>query len=468
MFKISVEDLSNSIENGKFRPSEVLEYFEERSKKLDKEVRAYITRCEVENGNGKLKGIPFAVKDNLQLEGVKMTCASKILENYTSPYTATAVENLLKAGAVAVGKTNLDEFAMGSSTEYSAFFPTRNPWDLSRVPGGSSGGSAAAVACGMVPFALGSDTGGSIRQPASFCGVVGYKPTYGLVSRYGLTAFASSMDQIGPLTRNVRDAAVVAQIMAGHDPMDATTLDEKIELVQSLEEKIEGFKVAVVKEFIKNLNGEMKNVFETAIKTMKKLGVKVEEVSIPSLKYAVAVYYIIAPAEASSNLSRYDGIKYGLRVEKDTIDGTYNETRDAGFGKEVKRRIMLGTFTLSATYYDAYFDKAQRVRAMIKKEMEEVLEKYDAMIGPTTPTVAFKFGELTSPIDYYLQDVYTIPANLAGFPAVSVPMGFVKKMPVGLQIMGKRLDDARILRIARNYEVARGEFPIPSIGGDEE
>ncbi len=467
MLKMNVEELMNSIKKDELSPSEITEFFKGRSEKLDQKVHAYISKCEVKDEGGELDGIPFAVKDNLQLEGVRMTCASKILENYTSPYTATAVKKLLEAGAVAIAKSNLDEFAMGSSTEYSAFFPTRNPWDLSRVPGGSSGGSAAAVACGMVPFALGSDTGGSIRQPASFCGIVGYKPTYGLISRYGLTAFASSMDQIGPLTRNVRDAALITQIMSGRDPLDATTVESNLDLLKEIENGIEGFTVAVPKEFVSELNEKVKGVFERSLEVLKNLGVKVEEVSIPSLKYAVAVYYIIAPAEASSNLSRYDGIRYGLRIEKDTIDGIYNETRDSGFGSEVKRRIMLGTFTLSATYYDAYFDKAQRVRRMIKKEMEEVLNSHDAIIGPTTPTVAFKFGELTNPIDYYLQDVYTIPANLAGLPALSVPMGLVDSLPIGLQIMGKRLDDAKVLRIGRSYEKARGEFPTPKIGGDE-
>ena len=464
---MSVEDLLNSIKSGKLKGSEIIEYFESRSNKLDEKLNAYISKCEIKTNDGPLSGIPFAVKDNMQVEGTKTTCASKILENYNSTYTATAVEKLLEKGAVVLGKTNLDEFAMGSSTEYSAFFSTKNPWDLERVPGGSSGGSAAAVAAGMVPFALGSDTGGSIRQPASFCGIVGYKPSYGLVSRYGLSAFASSMDQIGPLARSVRDAAFIASFIVGKDPKDATTVEKEIDFLEKIEDPIEGMKAAVPKEFVEGLNSNTKIVFEEAIKNLEKLGVKVEEVSIPSLKYAVAVYYIIAPAEASSNLSRYDGIRYGLRVEEDTIDGIYNKTRDEGFGKEVKRRIMLGTFTLSATYYDAYFDKAQRVRSMIKKEMDDILSSYDFILGPTTPDVAFKFGELSSPLDYYLQDIYTIPANLGGMPALSVPMGFVGKMPIGLQIIGKRFDDAKVLRVARNYEKVRGEFPMPT-GGDEE
>ncbi len=463
--KMSVEDLMEAIKKGDLKASEVVEHFKIRSEKMNETLKAYISKCEIKKGEGPLSGIPFAVKDNMQLEGTKTTCASKILENYGSTYTATAVEKLLKNGAVVLGKTNLDEFAMGSSTEYSAFFSTKNPWDLERVPGGSSGGSAAAVAGGMVPFALGSDTGGSIRQPASFCGIVGYKPSYGLVSRYGLAAFASSMDQIGPLTKNVRDAALITSFIVGRDEKDATTVEKKMEFLEKIEESVEGMKMAIPKEFVKGLNPKVRAVFNEAMRNFEKLGVQMQEVSIPSLKYSVAVYYVIAPAEASSNLSRYDGIRYGLRVDNETIDGIYNETRDQGFGKEVKRRIMLGTFTLSATYYDAYFDKAQRVRAMIKEEMNKIFSSYDAILGPTTPSVAFKHGEISNPLDYYLQDIYTIPANLVGSPAISVPMGFVDEMPIGLQIIGRRFDDAKVLQIARNYEKVRGEFPMPS--GDE-
>ncbi len=362
-----------------------------------------------------------------------------------------------------IAKTNMDEFAMGASTEYSNFFTTKNPWDLQRVPGGSSGGSASAVASGMVPFALGSDTGGSIRQPASFCGIVGYKPTYGLVSRYGLVAFASSLDQIGPLTKNVRDAGLIGNILIGKDPKDSTTVEKKIDLLKKIEDSIEGFRLAIPKEFIEGLSGSVKNVLNNVIDDFKKMGAKVDEVSIPSLKYAVAVYYIIAPAEASSNLSRYDGIRYGLSFGGDSVDDIYTKTKDEGFGREVKRRIMLGTFTLSATYYDAYFDKAQRVRSKIVHEMRQIFNSYDAIIGPTTPGVAFKIGQLSSPLEYYLQDIYTIPANLAGLPAVSLPMGKINGLPIGLQIMSNRFEDEKLLRIARNYEVARGEFPLPEV-----
>ena len=468
LFKKSVEELINDISNGKLDENSVISYFKERSANLNSKLQAYISTCEIGKNDGPLRGIPFAIKDNMQLYGTKTTCGSKILENYGSTFTATAVKKLLDNGGTVIGKTNLDEFAMGASTEYSAFFPTKNPWDLERVPGGSSGGSAAAVAAGMVPFALGSDTGGSIRQPASFCGIVGYKPTYGLVSRYGLSAFASSMDQIGPLTKNVRDAALIGNMIFGEDPKDSTTCSKRIDAMSTLENSIEGMKFALPSEFTDSLNSNVKRVLEEAIEKFKKLGARVEEISLPILKYAVAVYYIIAPAEASSNLSRYDGIRYGLRIEKDSIDETYNQTRDEGFGREVKRRIMLGTFTLSATYYDAYFDKAQRMRAKITDEMSKTLQKYDAIIGPTTSTVAFKFGGLSSPLDYYLQDTYTIPANLAGSPAISLPMGFVEELPIGLQIVGKRFDDPKILQIARAYEKIRGEFPMPNVddGGE--
>ncbi len=466
LFKKGVEELVDDVKSGRLDEDSVVSYFKERSARLNPKLRAYISTCTVKGNNGPLHGIPFAVKDNMQLNGTKTTSGSKILENYGSTFTATAVKKLLDNGGTVIGKTNLDEFAMGSSTEYSAFFASKNPWDISRVPGGSSGGSAAAVASGMVPFALGSDTGGSIRQPASFCGIVGYKPTYGLVSRYGLSAFASSMDQIGPLTKSVRDAALVGSMIFGRDLNDATTIDKKINVMNTLENSIEGMKFALPSEFVKGLTSTAKIVLEEAIEALKRLGARVEEVSIPSLKYAVAVYYIIAPAEASSNLSRYDGIKYGLRVEEDSIDETYNQTRDEGFGKEVKRRIMLGTFTLSATYYDAYFDKAQRVRAKITDELLKIFLTHDAIVGPTTPKTAFKFGELSSPLDYYLQDIYTIPANLAGLPSISVPMGFVEKLPIGLQIMGKRFDDSKILQIARAYEKVRGEFPMPNIDDD--
>lgn len=459
----SVEQLIEKIRSKELSSDEVIEDFVRISDELDPKFKAYISKCKVGGNGGLLNGIPFAIKDNMELVGTKTTCASKILENYTSPYTATAVKKLIDLGGTVIAKTNMDEFAMGASTEYSAFFSTKNPWDVQRVPGGSSGGSAAAVSSGMVPFALGSDTGGSIRQPASFCGIVGYKPTYGLVSRYGLVAFASSLDQIGPLTRNVRDAALIGNFLIGKDPKDATTVDHRIDLLDGIEEPVGGFKIAVPVEFVEGLSDKVRVLFDQTLEKLKKIGIKIDEVSIPSIRYAVSVYYIIAPAEASSNLSRYDGIRYGLSTTEGSIDEIYMKTKGEGFGREVKRRIMIGTFTLSATYYDAYFDKAQRVRSKLEDEFSKIFESYDAIIGPTTPAIAFKFGQLSSPLEYYLQDVYTIPANLAGLPAISVPMGFVDKMPMGLQIMSKRFDDGKMLRIARNFEKVRGDFPSPEV-----
>ena len=439
-------------------------------KKLDDKVKAFISLVENPSWEtGKFWGIPIAIKDNILVFGTKTTCASKILGNYDSPYDATAVKKLKKAGFVIVGKTNLDEFAMGSSTERSAFFVTRNPWDLERVPGGSSGGSAAAVSAGMVIASLGSDTGGSIRQPAAFCGVVGFKPTYGLVSRYGLVAFASSLDQIGPITKTVRDAAIIMEIIYGKDPNDSTTVDRKMNFLEGIEDGIEGMKFAVPHEvYSQGLDDGVAESFEEFIKLLEKLGASVERVSMPHLKYSVATYYIIAPAEASSNLARYDGVKYGLRIEKEGLKETYMRTRNEGFGEEVRRRIMLGTFTLSAAYYEAYFDKAQRVRKKISDEMNEILENFDAILTPTSPVPAYKIGEIKDPLTYYLMDIFTIPANLGGFPALSIPFGFSKGLPVGIQIMGKRFDDSKVLRIGRTVEKSspyneNGRFPMAEV-----
>ena len=439
-------------------------------KKLDDKVKAFISLVENPSWEtGKFWGIPIAIKDNILVFGTKTTCASKILRNYDSPYDATAVKKLKKAGFAIVGKTNLDEFAMGSSTERSAFFVTRNPWDLERVPGGSSGGSAAAVSAGMVIASLGSDTGGSIRQPAAFCGVVGFKPTYGLVSRYGLVAFASSLDQIGPITKTVRDAAIIMEIIYGKDPNDSTTVDRKMNFLEGIEDGIEGMKFAVPHEvYSQGLDDGVAESFEEFIKLLEKLGASVERVSMPHLKYSVATYYIIAPAEASSNLARYDGVKYGLRIEKEGLKETYMRTRNEGFGEEVRRRIMLGTFTLSAAYYEAYFDKAQRVRKKISDEMNEILENFDAILTPTSPVPAYKIGEIKDPLTYYLMDIFTIPANLGGFPALSIPFGFSKGLPVGIQIMGKRFDDSKVLRVGRAVEKSSpynedGRFPMAEV-----
>ncbi|MCQ4574999.1 MAG: Asp-tRNA(Asn)/Glu-tRNA(Gln) amidotransferase subunit GatA [Candidatus Brocadiales bacterium] len=406
---------------------------------------------------GLLAGIPVAVKDNLCTKGLRTTCASKILGNFVPPYDAHVTERLKAEGAVIVGKTNLDEFAMGSSTENSSFNPTKNPWDVSRSPGGSSGGSAAAVAAGMACMALGSDTGGSVRQPASLCGVVGMKPTYGRVSRYGLVAFGSSLDQIGPLTRDVRDAALLLQVIAGHDERDSTSADMPVpDYLSALEDRIDGVRIGIPKEyFAEGLDDEVRQAVEGAVKTYKGLDASVIEVSLPHTPYAVAVYYIIATAEASSNLARYDGVRYGYRTA--SSDGTismYSRSRAEGFGSEVKRRIMLGTYALSSGYYDAYYLKASKVRNLIRQDFLSVFEKVDVILCPTSPTPAFRLGErLESPLEMYLSDVFTIPANLAGIPGISIPCGFTRNnLPIGLQLMGKHFDETTLLRVARAFE----------------
>lgn len=445
----------------------------QRIEEIDHVLRSFITVLEAEQievKDGPFSGIPVAVKDNIVTKGVRTTCASRILENYVPPYDATVVRKLKEAGFVIVGKTNLDEFAMGSSTERSAFFVTRNPWDLSCVPGGSSGGSATAVASGEVIAALGSDTGGSVRQPAAFCGIVGFKPTYGLVSRYGLVAFASSLDQIGPMTKSVRDAAILMQIIHGRDPMDSTTVDVKMDFLSHIEDGIENFCFAVPEEVYEyeGLDSEVAERFEECVRLIEKLGGRVRKVRIPTLKYAVATYYVIAPAEASSNLARYDGVKYGLRMERTGLKETYSTTRTVGFGEEVRRRIVLGTFTLSATYYEAYFNKAQKVRKLIANDLNTTFDEFDAILTPTSPIPAFKIGSITDPLAYYLMDVFTTFANLAGVPALSVPFGFARGLPVGIQIVGKRFDDPKILRIGRAIEKSspyneNGRFPMPVV-----
>lgn len=426
----------------------------ETIKKVDEDIKAFITINEkAEVLPGKFSGIPIAVKDNIVTKGLKTTCASKILENYIPPYDATVIKKIKKAGFTIVGKTNLDEFAMGTGTEYSAFFTTRNPWDLTKVAGGSSGGSAAAVASGEVVAALGSDTGGSIRQPAAFCGVVGFKPTYGLVSRYGLVAFASSLDQIGPITKNVEDAAILMNVIAGYDPSDSTTVDMNIDFTEYLDKDFSNVKVAFPKEiFGEGIEEGVAEKFEEFIAFLEKKGVKVQEVDFPELKYSVATYYIIAPAEVSSNLSRFDGIRYGNRIKEEGLLETYLNTRSKNLGPEVIRRIMIGTFTLSAAYYDAYFEKAQKVRRIITKKIEELLDEFDFIVTPTSPITAFKIGEIKDPLIYYLMDIFTIPANLAGIPAISIPFGFSNNLPVGIQIMGKKFDDARVLGFSRFIE----------------
>ncbi len=408
---------------------------------------------------GLLAGIPIGIKDNMCTKGIRTTCASRILENFVPPYEATATQKLVDAGAIMVGKTNLDEFAMGGSTETSAYQLTANPWDTSRVPGGSSGGSAAAVAAGECTVSLGSDTGGSIRQPASFCGIVGMKPTYGLVSRYGLVAFASSLDQIGPFAQTVEDAAILLGAIAGYDAKDATSLKVEIpDYTQCLVPDLKGKKVGVITEtFGEGLDPEVEQSVRGAIAQLKDLGAEIQEISCPRFRYGIAAYYIIAPCEASANLARYDGVRYGVRVEdaEDLIE-MYKRTRAEGFGAEVKRRIMIGTYALSAGYYDAYYLKAQKVRTLIKQDFEQAFSQVDVLVSPTAPTTAFKLGEKTAdPLSMYLTDLMTIPVNLAGLPGISVPCGFDSHgLPIGLQIVGNVLREDQIIQTAYAYEQA--------------
>jgi aspartyl-tRNA(Asn)/glutamyl-tRNA(Gln) amidotransferase subunit A len=407
---------------------------------------------------GLLAGIPIGIKDNMCTKGIPTTCASRILENFVPPYESTVTQKLKDAGAVMVGKTNLDEFAMGSSTENSAYQVTANPWDLERVPGGSSGGSAAAVASGECPIALGSDTGGSIRQPASFCGVVGVKPTYGLVSRYGLVAFASSLDQIGPFARSVEDAAILLSAIAGHDPNDSTSLKVEIpDYTKLLQPTLKpNIKIGVIKEtFGEGLDPSVEQAVNQALEQLKNLGAEVQEVSCPRFRYGLPTYYIIAPSEASANLARYDGVKYGLRVpDAENLLSMYTKTRAAGFGKEVKRRILLGTYTLSAGYYDAYYLKAQKVRTLLKQDFEAAFEKVDVLVCPTAPTTAFKAGEKTEdPLSMYLGDLMTIPVSLTGLPGISIPCGFDENgLPIGMQLIGNVLREDLLFQVAYAYE----------------
>lgn len=404
-----------------------------------------------------LLGIPIAVKDVIAVKGHSLTCASKILGKYVSPYDATVIEKLRAAGAVVFGRLNMDEFAMGSSTENSAFFTTRNPWDTTRIPGGSSGGSAAAVAADEVIATLGSDTGGSIRQPAALCGCVGMKPTYGLVSRYGLVAFASSLDQIGPFTKDVRDTATLLGVISGHDRRDSTSLPRTVpNYEQALGRSLKGVRLGMAKEFlVGGLDPEVKEAVDVAVKQLTALGAEVVEVSLPHTEYAVAVYYILATAEASANLARFDGVRYCARVDGPDPVSMYERTRGRGFGPEVKRRIILGTYVLSSGYYDAYYLRAQKVRTLIRQDFLKAFEKVDAIVTPTTPTAAFRAGEKTSdPLQMYLSDIYTISCNLAGIPGISVPCGFTKapKLPIGLQLLGKPFGEETLLQIAHAYE----------------
>ena len=444
----------------------------ERIGQVEDRVKAYVSVNEdlaieqaeqaderIAKGNAKpLTGVPMQLKDNMATRGVATTCSSRMLENYIPPYDATVTQRLYEQSAVLVGKGNLDEFAMGSSTENSAFFPTRNPWDLDRVPGGSSGGPAAAVAASECFYSLGSDTGGSIRQPASLCGVVGLKPTYGLVSRYGLVAFASSLDQIGPITKDVTDCALVMNAIAGYDPRDSTSLKVEIpDYTKSLGQDLSGLRIGVPTEyFVEGMEPGVEDATRKSIEILDSMGAKVIEISLPHTSYALAVYYILAPSECSANLARYDGVKYGFSDrDAETMWGALEQTRGRGFGPEVKRRIMLGTYALSAGYYDAFYLKAQRVRTIIRREFEQAFENVDAIVSATSPTVAFELGAKTSdPVQMYLSDVLTLPANIAGIPGISVPAGMSEGLPVGLQILGRALGEHTIFRIAHALEQA--------------
>jgi len=471
------------LERGDVSAVELARAVLDRIRRVDPQTRAFVTvteeramaqaaRADARIASGDavpLTGIPMQLKDNLSTRGVATTCSSRMLEGFVPTYDAEVVRRLDAEGAVLVGKGNLDEFAMGSSTENSAFFPTRNPWDLSRVPGGSSGGPAAAVAARECLYALGSDTGGSIRQPASLCGVVGLKPTYGLVSRYGLVAFASSLDQIGPITTSVTDAALVLNAIAGHDRRDSTSIDiEPPDYTVALTGDMAGLRVGVPKEyFVEGIQPGVESAVREAIDVLEGLGADVSEVSLPHSPYAMAVYYIVAPSEASANLARYDGVKYGFSArDADSMWDALEKTRQQGFGPEVKRRIMLGTYALSAGYYDAYYLKAQRVRTLIRHELEEVFQRFDVLVTPTSPSVAFELGEkLDDPIQMYLNDIFTQPANIAGTPAISVPCGLVDGLPVGLQFMAAHLREDTILRAAHAYEQATGWHRLrPDLG----
>ncbi len=422
-------------------------------------------KIDSEGHEGLLTGIPIAIKDNISTKGILTTCASKILMGYIPPYDAHVIERLKEAGAVIIGKTNMDEFAMGSSTETSFFGPTRNPWDLSRVPGGSSGGSAAAVAGGEVPVALGSDTGGSVRCPASFCGVVGLKPTYGLVSRYGLISYANSLEQIGPIAKRVEDIALLLEVIAGYDPKDATSVKRDANYSSALKEDVKKLRIGVPVEYFEGCNEKVEEEVWNAIHTLENLGASWEKVNMPHTKYALSSYYIIAMSEASSNLARFDGMRYGLRTEDKDWHTTFSRVRGEGFGDEVKRRIILGTFALSAGYQHKYYLKALKVRTLIKQDFEQALKNVDVIITPTMPYPAFKIGEkIDDPLSLYLADVYTVPVNLAGVPSISIPCGFSEGLPVGMQIIGRHFEESILLRVAFTYE-KNTDFHLKTPGG---
>lgn len=485
LYEYSIKELTEMLNNKKISAQELIEKSFNRIAEVDADVQAFLTLDEdnaynharaLDNEPQKqpLFAIPNGIKDNIVTKNVRTTCASQMLDNFNDPlYNATVVDRLANAKSVMVGKLNMDEFAMGSSTENSSYQLTRNPWNLNYVPGGSSGGSAAAVAAGEVVFSLGTDTGGSIRQPAAFCGVVGMKPTYGLVSRHGLVAFASSLDQIGPITQTVEDNAKVLEVIAGHDEMDS--MSQKIDApnyTDALTGDIKGLKIAVPKEFLgEGVADEVKTAVQAALKLYESLGASIEEVSLPHILYADAVYYLIASAEASANLSRFDGVRYGVRTQNtDDMIEMYKLSRSEGFGAEVKRRIMIGTFALSAEYHDDYFEKAQKVRTLIRNDFARIFETYDVIVGPTTPTPAFKIGEKVNDLlTLYMRDMLTVPVNLAGLPGLSVPCGFTTEgLPIGMQIIGKHFDERTVYRVAHAFEqMTSYHKQHPVVGGAE-
>lgn len=484
--RLSIIETRNLLLKKEIKAKEVIEYFLRQIEKTQNKTNSFITITgelaldranEIDNDimsgrTGKLLGIPLAIKDNICTKDIKTTCASKILYNFIPPYDATVIKLLKNEGAIILGKTNMDEFAMGSSNETSFFGPVKNPWDLERIPGGSSGGSAASIAALQAPGSLGSDTGGSIRQPAALCGVVGLKPTYGRVSRFGLIAFGSSLDQIGPFARSVKDCALLLECISAYDSNDSTSINISVpSYSKEINPHIKGIKIGIPKEYF--IDGVEKGVIDNinkAIDKFKSLGAEIIEISLPHSSYGIAVYYLIATAEASSNLARFDGVKYGFRSEQaKDLRELYIKTRKEGFGEEVKRRIMLGTFSLASGYYDAYYKKASKVRTLIKRDFEEAFKKVDVILSPTSPTTTFKLGEKSGdPIQMYLSDIFTINVNLAGIPAISVPCGFDdKKLPVGMQIMGNYLEEQKILNVALAYEEAIGGFSYsPFLGGN--
>ncbi len=472
LYELTAHELLKKMKKKEISSEEIVMSIYNRISQVEDKLHSFVTLTEEEallqarnidknmrksEFQGLLAGIPIAIKDNMCIKNVRTTCSSRILENFISPYEATVIKRLRNEGAVFIGKTNMDEFAMGSSTENSYFGITHNPWNLDYIPGGSSGGSATAVASDETILAIGSDTGGSIRQPAACCGVVGLKPTYGRVSRYGLVAFASSLDQIGPFGKDVEDVALLLNVISGYDENDSTSVNLDVpDFTKSLIENVKGVKIGIPKEyFVAGLDGEVERAVKEAIELLKSLGAKILEISLPHTEYGVAVYYLIAPSEASANLARYDGVRYGYRApETEDLLDEYEKTRGEGFGAEVKRRIMLGTYALSSGYYDAYYLKAQKVRTLIKKDFDEAFQKVDAIVTPTAPTTAFKVGEkVDDPLQMYLSDIFTISANLAGIPGISLPCGFSKKgLPIGLQLLANPFAEEVLLRIAYTYE----------------